>query len=312
MKLKYLIRLLIKFLDEKKVKIEREEENLNLSNKKINDENIKYLSLIKFNQLKDIDLSENEIINIEPLCKIKLPFLEKLNLSFNKISNIKPISEINSRKLKYFFIQNNQIEDIQAFIDFCSNYNSLEILSLENNNINESSDLFKKLLKICNKKNQIIVSNEKIDEIKNLYNIEYNENMEEFKVDRTEKGDSMLKNMFIIISSKNKNRLKKLNLKDNKIEDPSILSRIQFNFLEELDLSINNIKNLNFLKGIKAKKLVDLYLDHNNIKDISALYNIKEFFPCLKNISLYNYNFIPENSYFNLIQYLQSKNIKVL
>jgi len=170
----------------------------------------------------------------------------------------------------------------------------------------------KKLLKICKKNNQIIVTNEKINEIKSLYNIECNENMEEFKVDRTEKGDSMLKNIFIIISSKNKNRLKKLNLKDNKIEDPSILSRIQFNFLEELDLSINNIKNLNFLKGIKAKKLVDLYLDHNNIKDISALYNIKEFFPCLKNISLYNNNFIPENSYFNLIQYLQSKNIKVL
>ena len=110
-----------KFLDTKNVKIEREEENLFLSNKQINDENIKCLSIIKFNQLKDIDLSYNDITNIEPLSKANLPFLEKLNLSFNKINNIKPLSEINLRKLKYLFIHNNQIEDIQVFIDFNSN-----------------------------------------------------------------------------------------------------------------------------------------------------------------------------------------------
>ena len=63
-----------KFLDTKNVKIEREEENLFLSNKQINDENIKCLSIIKFNQLKDIDLSYNDITNIEPLSKANLPF----------------------------------------------------------------------------------------------------------------------------------------------------------------------------------------------------------------------------------------------
>ena len=63
-----------KFFDEKDVKIERQEENLILSNKKLNDENIKCISLIKFNQLIDIDLSENEITNIESLCKVNLPF----------------------------------------------------------------------------------------------------------------------------------------------------------------------------------------------------------------------------------------------
>ena len=301
-----------KFYDEKKIKIERETENLPLSNKKINDENIKCISIIIFIQLKDIDLSYNEITNIRPLCRAKLPSLEKLNLSFNKINNIKPLSEMNSKNLKYLFIQNNQIEDIQVFTEFSSNFNSLEILRLDNNKINENSDSFKKLLLFNKKNNQIIVTNNKIDEIKKLYNIEYNENLEELKVDGTEKGDSILKNILIIISSKNKNRIKKLKLKGNKIEDPSIINKIQFNFLEELDLSVNNIKNLDFLKELKAKNLTDLLLNHNKINDLSVLYNIKEFFPYLKRITLYNNNFNPEESkYKDLIKYLNSKNIKV-
>ena len=105
-------------MDEKDIKIERQEENLILRKKKINDENIKCISLIKFNQLKEIDLSENEITSIEHLRNMNLPFLEFLNLSYNKIKNINPLSEINSRKLKYLFIQNNQIEDIYIFLDY--------------------------------------------------------------------------------------------------------------------------------------------------------------------------------------------------
>jgi len=299
-----------KFLDEKKIKIEREEENLILSNKKINDENIKCLSLIKFNQLKDIDLSENEIINIEPLCIMQLPFLEKLNLSFNKINNIKPLSEINSRKLKYLFIHNNQIEDIQVFIDFSYNFNSIEILRLDNNNIDENSDLFNILLKVWNKNNQILVTNKKIDEIQKHYKIEYNENTKIIEIEGTEEGDSMLKNISIIISCKTKNRIKKLKLKANKIVDPTIINRIQFYCLEELDLSMNNIKSLNFLKGLKAKELTCLFLDNNNINDLSILYNIKELFPNLKSISLNNNNFNPEEyKYKALTKYLNCQNI---
>ena len=61
------------------------------------------LSMIKFNQLKEIDLSENEIIEIEPICNMNLPFLEFLNLSYNNIKNIEPLGELNSKKLKYLY-----------------------------------------------------------------------------------------------------------------------------------------------------------------------------------------------------------------
>ena len=158
--IKYSNEAIDKLLKEKDLKIEREDESLFLSNKKLNDENIKCISLIKFNQLKEIDLSENEITNIEPLCNINLPFLEFLNLSYNKIKNIEPFSEINSKILKYLFLQNNQIEDIYVFLDH--DFHKLEILILENNNINVNSNSFKGLLKLYNKSNNILVTKKKM------------------------------------------------------------------------------------------------------------------------------------------------------
>ena len=276
-----------------KVDIKREEENLFLSKKKINDENIKCLSLIKFNQLKEIDLSENEITSIELLCNMNLPFLKFLNLSYNKIKNIEPLSEINSRKLKFLFIQNNQIEDIHVFLN--NDFPKLEILRLENNKIKENSNSFQNLINLYTRSNMILITREKeINEIKRRYNIEYNENMTNVEVEDIDEGDLMLRYLFIIFSHKNKNKIQKLKLSRNKIEEPSILNRIQFDFLEEFDLSSNNIKNLKFLKGMKAKNLKRLYLNNNYIKDLSPLYNIREYFPLLECINLGNNNFNPQ------------------
>jgi len=134
-----------KIFIEKYVKIERQEIHLFLSNKQINDENIKLIFQIKFNNLKEINLSENEIKIIEPLCNINLPYLKLLNLSYNQIINIDTLGHISSRKLEFLFIQNYQIEDFQVFLDYDSNFNFLSILRLEENKIREDSDTFKKL-----------------------------------------------------------------------------------------------------------------------------------------------------------------------
>jgi len=308
-KIKYSNKAINEIFDKKDIKIKREEESLFLSNKKLNDEYIKCISLIKFNQLKEIDLSENEITNIESFCNINLPFLEFLNLSYNKIKNIEPLSEINPRKLKYLFIQNNQIEDIQIFLD--DDFPKLEILRVENNKINENLDSFIKLLELYYKSNKILVTNKTIDEFKKKYDIEYNE--EKVEVEGAEEGNSLLKNIFIIISQKNKNKIRNLKLRRNNIEDPSILNRIHFEFLKELDISSNNIKNLKFLKGMKSKNLKRLYLNNNYINDLSLLYNIEEYFPYLEYIALNNNNFNPDDSkYRDLLNTLKEHRIEII
>ena len=265
--------------------------------------------MIKFNQLKEINLSENEITDIEPICIMNLPFLEFLNLSYNKIKNISPLGELNSRKLKYLFLQNNQIENLEDIKFLCNcDYPNLKILRLENNKIQENSDPFKKFFDEYKKKQFIIVTNAIIDEIKRKYNIEYDERSEKIEVEgvkeekenevldnkkEDEEDELLLKNLFIIISQKNENKIKTLKLSNCKIKNPSILNRIQFDFLEELDLSINNIKNLKFLKGMRAKCLKNLFLNDNCICDLSLLYNLedKKLFPDLELISLVDNKF---------------------
>ena len=91
-------------------------------------------------------------------------------------------------------------------------------------------------------------------------------------------GDEMLKYLFLIITYKSKNGVKTLVLRNNKLRDPSILSRINFNRLESLDLSVNEITNIKFLSDMKAKHLKDLYLDYNNLSSIFPLFNTSSFF----------------------------------
>ena len=313
-----------------KIKIEGKEESLFFSKKKLNDKNIMTLSMIKFNQLKEIDLSENEITNIEPISNMNLPFLEFLNLSFNKINNIKPLGELNSRKLKYLFIQNNQIKNLEDITFLCNcDFPNLKILRLENNIKEEEENSLKGIIDENLKKKRIIVTNSKIDEIKKRYNIEYNEKSEKLELEgveekeenkevdkkkEDEEGELLLKNLFIVISQKNENRIETLKLTKCKIKNPSILNRIHFEFLEKLDLSLNNITNLNFLKGMRAKYLKNLFLNDNEISDLSLLYNFKDksLFPDLKLICLNNNKFnLEEEDKKELKKYLKHYDIEL-
>jgi len=285
--------------------IERQEENLLLSKGELNDDNFKCISKIKFNNLREINLSENNITNIDLLCNISLPYLELLNLSFNKINNIEPLGHINSTKLKFLFIQNNQIKDFKVFLDYYDpNFKTLEILRLEENKIKEDSIQFINLEEMYK---DIVISSSYINSLKTKYNIKYNENDDktdkEIQIENSGKSDSILRYLFIIISHKNKNKITKLNLKSNQIVNPSLLNRIQFDSLEELDLTGNKIKNLEFLKGMRAKSLKNLYLDYNYINDLSPLknYDFKNVFNELT-ITLRNNNFDKKDPEINYIK----------
>jgi Leucine-rich repeat (LRR) protein len=256
------------------------------------------MSQIKFDQLKEIDISQNKIKNIQPLKNMSLPFLKFLNLSYNEIQIIEPVTKINSKNLRYIFLQKNQIKDIETFID--SNFPSLKILRVEDNDINlenENDEEIKKkrreaLIKINNKyPGRFIYKSieEQKKEFKDKYNLDISWDNENIDLYDTEGGNEMLKKLFLIITYNPENAIKKLTLRNIDIVDPSLLSRVNFNHLETLDLSVNSIIDLKFLLDMKAKNLKHLFLDYNKINDFNPLFI--ENFPKLKLLLLNDNNF---------------------
>ena len=135
------------------IQLHRNDKYIYLNEKELDDKDFKYISRIRFNQLIEIDISENNITNVEPLKKMNLPFLEFLNLGHNKIKKIEPIAKLKSKNLQYIFLQNNQIEDIETFLE--SEFPSLKILRVEDNNIikeNEKDENIIKKIRLIDKK----------------------------------------------------------------------------------------------------------------------------------------------------------------
>ena len=118
-----------------------EETKVSLRNRNLFDKGFKLISLIQFKRLIDLDVSENNIQNIEALNNMNLPHLKYFNLSNNKIKDINPLAELNSKNLKEICLQNNIIEDFSAFLN--SVFPSLERLRIENNNFNKDAEEFK-------------------------------------------------------------------------------------------------------------------------------------------------------------------------
>ena len=243
---------------------EYKETKLFLRDKNLGDKGLKLISKIIFTNLKEIDVSENDINNIEPLNEMNLPQLEYLNMSYNQIENINPIAELNVKKLKEISLQNNNIQDIEPFLK--SDFPALERLRIENNRIDTSDDSFKDL--INNKfKNKVFFEVKTFDQFKANYGVDLNQ--DNVELGSLKGGNKLLEELYLTI--KPDNNIKNLKLDNNEIEDASLLSRIPLNKLQLLDLSLNHIKNVRFLLDMKLPKLTNLYLNCNEIYNIYPL-----------------------------------------
>ena len=118
-------------LDIKDINIEK----LDLSSKNIGNEGLEYLSKIEFKKLKNLDLSNNNISNINALKSIKFKNLEILDLSNNKISDIDVLEKVSFKGLKELNLNNNKITNINILEKV--NFNELKILNLHKNNISD-------------------------------------------------------------------------------------------------------------------------------------------------------------------------------
>ena len=246
-----------------------DEEKLSLRNRELGDEGLRLISKIQFKRLKDIDVSGNNIRNIEPLNNMNLPHLEYINMSENLIQDIKPLAELNSKKLKEISLQNNNINDFSAFLK--SEFPELERLRIENNAFNKDLQEFKKLLSKYGKK--IIYIARTFEEFNKKYKCNLVEkDLDSINLSGLRAGNDMLQELYLII--KPENRIRELNLHNNELTDVSILSRIPLKKLHLLDLSLNYINNVNFLTEMKCKKLEFIYLNDNHLKDITPIIKI--------------------------------------
>ena len=111
----------------------------NLENIELNHEIIK--NLMKPN-LEELNLSKMEIANISIFnkYKYKLKELKELDLSINQINSISVFKELNLNKLKILNLKYNKI----SIIDYLSNLSNLERIDLSHNKIEDISIFGKK------------------------------------------------------------------------------------------------------------------------------------------------------------------------
>ena len=302
-------------------------ENIDFHNCELNDKdislfkylltsNLKYFDLSKnhmqdlnlflekdiFFNLKILNLSNNNIINISSLSKIQFSNLEKLYLNFNKINDIECF-ELNNYfdNLKLLDLSNNDIQQLKKV-----NIKSLEQLNLMNNEINTGINIFMENNRNCklSKKLNLKIQNDlahfhfydnlivdfeykiKDKDIEKLlnelnyngihymkisgddYDEEINKNNNNIIFDKKIK-----KNIIINILSKFPfNNVSSIIFTQNELIDKDILllQNLFSSNLTNLDLSNNKINDINgFIENDLLRNLNNLNLSHNNITDIS-------------------------------------------
>ena len=321
-----------------------EVEEINLSKRYIiGDDGLADLSKIDFRKLKILNLSENNISNIEIFKKNRYFKLEVLDLSSNKITNLDGLE--NFENLKELNLKNNKISSISIFRR-CK-FDNLEKLNLENNKLTSISILgnskFKNLEELNLNKNKIkcidilekfelnnlkflyILDND-ISNIKVLKNIAFDK-LERLVLSKNKIGDANpifenehLKELKYLILHDNKinnidlieecafSNLEILNLKKNNISDISALENASFNGLKELYLEDNQIENIRMIPKFQFKNLEILGLSKNNIKDINILDKAK--FKELKKLYLAG-NYISDIDVFESNPFTKLKELKL-
>jgi len=297
---------IITLLENNNIYITKKESNLQLRNKNLKDEEFRLISLIKFNQLQEINLSENNIKNIDPFRKMNLPYLEYLDMSNNKIVHVSPIAEINSKILKEIYLQNNEIYDFSSFLH--AEFPKLELLRIDNNRFDSSSGTFQNLK--SKYYNELIYEPKTFEDFNKKFstNIEFLKT-ENINLTNTKGGNEILKELYNIIPFNN--NIKQLILTNIDLSDTSVLIRLSFFNLEKLDLTLNNLTNIKFLYKMKLQNLKNLYLNDNKINDISALTAIE--IPNIEIITLYHNNITSDDKEAKeIVSSLKQKNVLVI
>ena len=245
---------------------------------KLGNEGFKYISQIRFKDLIEINLSNNNISDITYLNNMLLPHLEILNFSDNQIANITPVANLVSKNLFEIYLQNNQIEDITPFENAKFSIWSLKILRLDGNKFfqnereNQGKADIQKLVAKFGKR--LIYEKKSWVDFNKKYNSDADENEDKLDLGSKRNSDIIVDLLPLLTYP---NNIKTLILDNDKIIDANYLTMMPLYKLTYLDLSLNFISNINFLKklAIKCKDLQILYLHDNKINDLTPLMSYK-------------------------------------
>lgn len=245
---------------------------------KLGNEGFKYISQIRFKDLIEINLSNNNISDITYLNNMLLPHLEILNFSDNQIANITPVANLVSKNLFEIYLQNNQIEDITPFENAKFSIWSLKILRLDGNKFfqnekeNQGKADIQKLVAKFGKR--LIYEKKSWDDFNKKYNSCADENEDKLDLGSKRNSDIIVDLLPLLTYP---NNIKTLILDNDKIIDANYLTMMPLYKLTYLDLSLNYISNINFVKklAIKCKDLKILYLHDNKINDLTPLMSYK-------------------------------------
>ena len=108
-------------------------ENLDLSYKYLGNKGQEDLSKIEFKELKQLNLGDNKISDINALEKAKFEKLEILSLGNNGLSDINILEKVNFKELKKLDLYSNDISDISVLEKV--KFEKLEILNLDENQL---------------------------------------------------------------------------------------------------------------------------------------------------------------------------------
>jgi len=140
---------------------------IDLNNKNIGNIDLDLLSGVEFKKLEEINLSHNNISNIESLPNFKT--VKRIDISFNKIEDITPIKQLtkNNKKLENLNLGNNEIKDVKILKE--NIFTTVIDINLDNNNIikkdiEEIKDIIKKNNeeKLCRKNEDFRNNEEKL------------------------------------------------------------------------------------------------------------------------------------------------------
>ena len=111
-----------------------------------------YSIIPKDNKIRKLGLQNNKIKDISLISRLYLPFLEVLDLSVNNLTNLNFLNEINFKNIKYLFLDNNKINNvipldnyIEKMKKYFENVNSDNSIS----NIPKPTKLKLELISLC-------------------------------------------------------------------------------------------------------------------------------------------------------------------